>query len=217
MLSGSIENLKKDVISYSFHTQSMIELSVKGLVERNEKLLNEVINEKEPIANKKELEIEETCITIIARYDPKAVDLSTVLMAMKINNDLERIADHAVNICEGSLTLINKPELKPLIDIPRMAEKATEMLNSAITAFIDENVDLADSVLNEDDVLDKYHYQLTRELLTYMIQDPSAIERSFLLMKISHDLERIGDLSTNICEDIIYMVDAKVIKHNSLN
>ncbi|MDD3051209.1 MAG: phosphate signaling complex protein PhoU [Candidatus Cloacimonetes bacterium] len=217
MLSGSIENLKKDVISYSFHTQSMIELSVKGLVERNEKLLNEVINEKEPIANKKELEIEETCITIIARYDPKAVDLRTVLMAMKINNDLERIADHAVNICEGSLTLINKPELKPLIDIPRMAEKATEMLNSAITAFIDENVDLADSVLNEDDVLDKYHYQLTRELLTYMIQDPSAIERSFLLMKISHDLERIGDLSTNICEDIIYMVDAKVIKHNSLN
>jgi len=195
----------------------MIELSVKGLVERNEKLLNEVINEKEPIANKKELEIEETCITIIARYDPKAVDLRTVLMAMKINNDLERIADHAVNICEGSLTLINKPELKPLIDIPRMAEKATEMLNSAITAFIDENVDLADSVLNEDDVLDKYHYQLTRELLTYMIQDPSAIERSFLLMKISHDLERIGDLSTNICEDIIYMVDAKVIKHNSLN
>jgi len=213
MLIEKMEELKKMLTSYSYHVQNMIEMGIKGLVERNKILLEEVIQHKEPVANRKELDIEESCITIIARYDPKAVDLRTVLMVMKINNDLERIADHAVNISESALKLLEMPSLKPLIDIPHMADKAKEMLKLSIVSFIDENCTLAEEVLKSDDSLDKIYSQLIRELLTYMLNDHSAIERSFLLMKIAHDFERIGDLSTNICEDVVYMVNAEVIKH----
>jgi phosphate transport system protein len=214
MLQENMHVLKKAIISYSNFVQEMIESSIKGLIEKNEKTLNEIINDKEPLANEQEMDIEEQCITIIAKFDPKAVDLRAVLMAMKISNDLERMADHAVNISQAGINLIDKPEIKPMVNIATMARLAMKMLSNSITAFVDENTLLANSVLVEDDVLDKYHFQLTKELLAYMVHEPATVERSFLLMKISHNLERIGDLSTNICEDVIYMVDAKVIKHN---
>jgi len=214
MLQENMEILNKAIISYSYQAQEMIELSIKGLIEKRENLLKEIIHTKEPLANQREIEIEELCVTIIARYDPKAVDLRSVLMAMKINNDLERIADHAVNISKASLRLIDKAEIKPMVNIAHMARIAIKMLKNAISAFVDQNTHLAKSVLKEDDILDKYHYQLTKELLSCMVHDSATVERSFSLMKISYNLERIGDLSTNVCEDIIYMVEAKVIKHN---
>ena len=131
-----------------------------------------------------------------------------------MNNDLERMGDEAVNIAESSLFLIERPPVKPLIDIPRMAQEAMGMLRDSLSSLIREDTALASSVCQRDDVVDSLRDQILRELITYMASDPSTIERSLHLLRISRSLERIADLSTNICEDVIYMVEGKVIKHH---
>jgi phosphate transport system protein len=134
-------------------------------------------------------------------------------MVMKINNDLERVGDHAVNIAERVTFLISKPPVKPLIDMPRMAEETTRMLCDSLNSFTNSDADLAKEIRPRDDVVDALRDQITRELVTYMIADPKTIERSLQLLLIARDLERVADLATNIAEDVVFMVKGETIKH----
>ncbi len=214
MLDEKINELKKTLIAYAELVQSMVGKSTKGLLEKDETLLKQVIENDEPRANDYEIEIDEMCTTLIVTLQPKAIDLRTILMILRMNNDLERIGDHAVNISQSALKLIEQPLVKPLIDIPRMAEEVKQMINDAITSFINKDAHLAKKVCERDSVVDSLRDQIIRELITYMISDASTIERSLHIMNISKNLERIADLSTNICEDVIFLVDARVIKHH---
>jgi phosphate transport system protein len=214
LLDEKINELKKTLITYAELVQNMVEKSVKGLLEKNETLLKEVIEKDEPRANEYEIEIDEICTTLIVTLQPKAIDLRTILMILRMNNDLERIGDHAVNISQNALTLIEQPLVKPFIDIPRMVEEVKRMINDAIVSFINKDSHLAKKVCERDSVVDSLRDQIIRELITYMISDASTIQRSLNIMNISKNLERIADLSTNICEDVIFLVDARVIKHH---
>lgn len=213
MLEKQVELIKSKIVEFGNHVNQMVEKSIKGLIEKNEKILNEVIEKDEPKCNQMEVDIDEICISTLGRFTPKGKHLRTIIMALKMNNDLERIGDHAVNISQSALFLISKPQVKPLIDIPRMAEEVKGMLSESIRSFIEENPKLAKSVCEKDDIIDSYREQIIRELITYMISDPSTIERALHLIRISGNLERIGDLSTNIAEDVIFVVKGELIKH----
>jgi len=213
LVKEGLKALREKLIESASLVESMIEKSVRGLKQRDKKLLTEVIEQDEPRENGFEIEIDEACIHLIARYQPQAKDLRTILMVLKMNNDLERMGDEAVNISESALFLVDKPQVKPLIDIPRMAQEAAEMLNDSLKSLINEDVKLAHSVCERDDIVDGLRDQICRELITFMASDPTLIERSIRLIRISRSLERIADLSTNICEDVIYMSEGRVIKH----
>jgi len=214
VLEDKIITLRKELIEYAAAVEAMIEKSINGLMRRDSKALTELIDRDELRANETEIAIEELSISMIAQFQPKAKDLRTILMVLKINNDLERAADHAVNTAESAIFLIDKPQLKPLIDTPRMALESISMLKDGISAFINEDSPLAYAVCERDSVVDNLANQILRELVTYMLNDPSTIERALHHLKIARNLERIADLSTNICEDVIFMVDGKVIKHH---
>jgi phosphate transport system protein len=214
MFDEKLLTLRRELIEYAILVEAMIDKSINGLIKRDRTLLNEVIQKDEPKANDFEILLDELCTNTIAQYEPKAKDLRTTLMVLKMNNDLERIADHAVNIAESSLFLIEFPPVKPLIDIPRMAEVSVSMLKDSINAFINEDAVLARSVCERDSIVDGLADQILRELITFMSSDPTTIGRSIHLLTISRNLERIGDLSTNICEDVIFMTEGKVIKHH---
>jgi phosphate transport system protein len=214
MLEENIVILRKELIEYATHVEGMIEKSIQGLLDRDNGKLSQVIETCEPQANDCEVTIEELAITLIAKYEPKAKNLRTILMVLKINNDLERAADHAVNISESGLYLINQPPVKPLLDIPRMAREARNMLRDSIEAFINEDPTLAQKVCERDAIVDGLKDQIIRELITFMVSDASTIERSLRLAEISRNLERVADLSTNISEDVIFMVEGRNIKHH---
>ncbi|MFQ6105287.1 MAG: phosphate signaling complex protein PhoU [Candidatus Glassbacteria bacterium] len=213
MLREKIDNLKRDLIEHATMVESMIEKSISGLIDRKRNVLLEVIELDEPKVNQSEIELEEKCTTLIAQFQPKARDLRTILMIYQINNDLERIGDHAENIAESGLFLIERPPVKPLIDIPKMAEISVKMLRDSITCFIEEDPGVASSVCEMDNTVDTLRDQILRELITFMSSDTSTIERSLHLLRISRNLERVADLSTNICEDVVFMVEGKVVKH----
>jgi phosphate transport system protein len=214
MLEEKISILKKKIVEFCLLVEKMIYESINGLLNKNSEVLKKVIYEEEVLANNFEIEIDELSIETIAQYQPKAKNLRTILMILKINNDLERMGDHAVNISESSLFLIERPMVKPLIDIPRMAEKTIEMVKESVNSFINENSSIARKICIEDEIIDNLRDQIARELITYMTSDPNTIERSLHLLRITQNLERIADLSTNICEDVIYMVEGKIIKHH---
>lgn len=214
MLEEKITNLKRQLVAYAGLVESMIEKAVNGLLQKDGDLLVDVIGVDEPRANELEVEIDELCTEVIAQFQPRAKALRTILMVMKMNNDLERMGDHAVNIAQSSAYLIERPPVKPYIDIPRMAAVATKMLKDSIVAFIEEDVRLARSVCERDNEVDDLAVQVMRELITFMAADPRTIERSLHLIRISGNLERLADLSTNICEDVIFMVEGTVIKHH---
>lgn len=214
MIEEKIKLLKQKIIEFGLLIEDMIDKSIKGLLNKNEEILNEVVEKLEPMANRFEIEIDELCAEIIAQYEPKAKNLRIVLMILKMNNDLERVGDHAVNICESSLFLIERPEVKPLIDIPKMAEESIKMIKDSINSFIEENANLAKDVCRRDDIVDNLKDNITRELINYMISDYTTIERSLHILRITQNLERIADLSTNISEDVIFMIEGKVIKHH---
>lgn len=214
MLKTRILSLKQKVTDFSSLVEGMIDRSISGLIEKNERMLVGIIETDEPRANSFEVEIDELITETIAQFSPKAKELRSVLMMLKMNNDLERIGDLAVNISESSLYLIDKPLVKPLIDIPRMSQFAVKMLKNAIDSFINEDPALARTVCEMDNEVDNLRDQVLRELVTFMVGDASTIERSIHLIRISRNLERTADLSTNICEDVIFMVDGRTIKHH---
>ncbi|MCK4322844.1 phosphate signaling complex protein PhoU [candidate division WOR-3 bacterium] len=217
MMAERIARLKGIIVDYASLVENMIDKSMKGLSKKNRDMLVSVIEEDEPRANNYEIEIEEICVELIAQFEPKAKDLRIVLMVLKMNNDLERMGDHAVNIAQSALSLIEMPEIKPLFDLPELSEETKRMLNNSIDAFINEDTSKAKEVCERDSVVDDLRDRILRKSIDNMIDDPSTIERNMHLIRITKNLERIADLSTNICEDVIYMVKGKVIKHHLEN
>ena len=214
MAENKIEDLKKELILYASLVEGMIEKSIKGLTEKNSALFREVIEIDEKKANNLEIHMDTVCTNFIAQYDPKARDLRLVLMVMKMSSDLERMGDHAVNIAESGMFLIERPPIKPLIDIPRIAEIVMGMLKNGIDAFVHDDDVLAKKVCERDSEVDALRDQILRELITFMSEDPTIIERAMHLLRITSNLERVADLATNISEDVVYLVDGKIIKHH---
>jgi phosphate transport system protein len=211
---AKLNRLRREFLEYATVVEGMIGKSINGLTKNDGTILNDVIENDEPRVNDFEIRLDEMCIAVIAQHQPAGKSLRTILMMYGINGILERMGDHAVTICESALILISKPPVKPLIDIPRMGDVIRGMISDCITSFINEDADLARSVCERDDIVDGLRNQIMRELVTFMSSDPSTIERALLLMKIASNLERVADLTTNICEDVIYMVRGKVIKHH---
>jgi phosphate transport system protein len=197
-----LEQLKARLLEMGGIAEEQVRLSVKGLVDRDRTLIGHVLTGDDPL-NALHIEIDNRCFTLLALYQPMAADLRAIVAAVKINTDLERVGDLAINIGEAA------------IDIPRMASIAQGMLRDALDAFVRKDIGLAQHVLNEDDALDALKTQIFRELLTYMLQDPGTIEPALDLILISRHLERIGDHATNIGEDVIFMVTAKDVRHQS--
>jgi len=214
LLADELTSLKHRLIEYASHVDNMIDRSISGLLNKDMSMLKKVLDEDEPKANDIEIEIEELCTTIIAKFQPAAKDLRLIMMIAQMNNDLERMADLAVNITESALFLVERPAVKPLIDIPFMAQITIQMVKDAIDSFINEDKDLALSVCARDATIDDLKEQIHRELLTHMTSKPATIDRSFQLIRIANSLERIADLSTNICEDVIYIIEGIIIKHH---
>ncbi len=214
MLAEKLITLRERLIEMSSLVEAMIEKSVRGLETKNNEMLLEVMEKHEPLVNNLEIELDEQCINLIALYQPKAKDARQILIVSKMIGELERIGDHAVNIAQAAQFLIARPEVKPLVDIPRMALLAIEMLRNSINAFIQENIDLAQSILLKDDEVDRLRDYVMRDLIAYMSADPSTIERGVELIRVAANLERAADLSTNICEAVIYMVQGRVVKHH---
>ncbi len=212
-LTEETSKLKKMLFEMASSVEEMIAKSIKALEENNMILAEDVIKSDEKV-NEMEIEIDNQCIRILALLHPEAEDLRTVTMIMKINNDLERIGDHAVNIAQMALYLADKPPVKPLIDIPKMAEKAIEMLQESLDSFVNKDAELAVEVCKKDDEVDALEPQIVRELVTYMISDPQTIDRALTLILIARGLERVADLATNIAEDAYYMASGKILKHH---
>lgn len=206
-------NLLNDkILTMAAMVENLILQSVHSLTSR-EKERAESIFALDREIDMMELDIEEFAIQLIALHQPTAGDLRFIIGILSINKDLERIGDHGVNIAQCTLKLLNEPPLKPLIDIPRMAEEAIKMFKDSIDSFITGDVDKARDVCRSDYIVDNLKDQLFRELLTYMMEDSSAIPRAMSLILVSRNLERIADLATNISEETIYIKQAEVIKH----
>ncbi len=208
-----LKGLKGKLLQMASLAEESIARSVKALVERDKKLAEEVLSSDEAI-NLLEIEIDEVCLRLLALRQPIATDLRFITSALKIITDLERIGDLSVNIGERALDLMEQPLLKPLIDIPRMAQLAQKMVKDSLDAFVNRDAELARDVCRRDDEVDQLNDQIFRELLTYMIQDPKAITRSVDLILVGRHLERIADHATNIGEDVVYLVKGKTIKHH---
>jgi phosphate transport system protein len=209
-----LEKLKESLLRMAALVEKIITDSMQSLVKRDSDLAQKTISGDGPI-NTLEIEIEETCLKLLALRQPMAVDLRFITMAMKIITDLERMGDQAVNIAERAVSLNQEPQLKPYIDIPRMAEIVQTMVKDAIDSFVNRDSKLARDICARDDLVDGLNDQVFRELLTYMVADSKTITRSVHLVIVSRCLERIADHATNIAEDVIYMIDAKIIKHNA--
>jgi phosphate transport system protein len=164
--------------------------------------------------NDLQIEIDDRCLKLLALQQPMATDLRLITAAMKINSDLERIGDQAVNIAENAARVLAHPPLKPLLDLPRMAEIAERMTRDSLDAFVRRDPDLARDILARDDEVDQLKDQVFRVLLTYMMADPATIERALGLILVSRNLERIADHATNIAEDVIFLVEAKDVRHH---
>ena len=208
-----LKDLRQKLLQMADTAQEMIGLAMKALVERKKELTDKVF-ELEDTVNHLEIEIEEEVLRLLALRQPIAGDLRLLTAILKINNDLERVGDQAVNISETVLFLLKEPPLKPLIDIPQMALLAQKMIKNSLEAFVHDDSKLAQQVCKDDDEVDRLNSQLFRELLTYMIEDPKNITRALDLILISRNLERIADHATNISEDVIFIVEGKNIKHH---
>jgi phosphate transport system protein len=206
--------LKEKLLEMASRAEEQIALAVRGLKDREEKLACQVL-EREAAVNLLDIEIDEMAMRLLALRQPMAADLRFITSAMKIGSDLERIGDLAVNIAERTMDLLKSPQLKPLIDIPRMAQMAQDMVRDALSAFIGGDDKLAKEVCERDDRVDQLNDQVFRELLTYMMQDSGTISRAVDLILVGRHLERIADHATNIAEDVIYMVRGRTIKHHA--
>src|ERR1700738_2329809 len=194
--------------------ERQIQRSIEALIEVDaEKAAAVIANDGE--IDRMEMVVEDQAVQLLALQQPVASDLRFLIAVLKINNDLERIGDHAVNIAEGAQRLAGQKPFKPFIDIPYMAEVAMSMLKQSLDAFVNRDADLAKQVLKKDDILDDKNVSIIRELLTYMAEYPNLITYCLELISISKNLERVGDLASNICEDTIYMAEARWVKHHA--
>lgn len=208
-----LKRLENEVLNMADMAVEAIRDSVEALKNGDIKSSKAIIlNDR--LINKKRFDIENECLLLIATQQPVAIDLRTIAAILSIITDLERIADHAQGIAKICVMNGNQPLVKPLIDIPRMAGKAVEMLNKCLKAFVDRNVKSAKIVCNEDDEVDALYEQIFRELLVLMIENPKIIEGATYLMWVAHNLERIADRVTNIAERVVFMVKGKMEEMN---
>jgi phosphate transport system protein len=205
--------LQQRLLSMGGLAEERLKDSVHAVAQRDPALVDRVLTGDEPI-NALHIEIDDRCFKLLALHQPMAADLRAIVAAVKINTDLERVGDLAVNIAEAGKRYLQHPPVKPLIDIPRMGDIAQRMLRDALDAFVRRDIQLAQVVLVADDQLDALKTQIFRELLTFMLSEPVTIEPALDLILISRHLERIGDHATNIAEDVIFMVSAKDVRHH---
>jgi len=209
-----LKQLQSDILKMGGFAQDAIFKSIEALKNRDKFLARQVIDSDE-LVDELELSIDEKCIDLIARYQPMAIDLRFITTGMKLNAEIERIADLAVDIAQRVLELVDKPLLKPLVDIPKLSVIAQAMVKNAIESFLNKNVDLARKVVLSDNEADSLRNKVQDELVNeYMRKDPSTADRAVPLLLIARHLERICDHTTNIAEDVIYMVEAKVVRHH---
>lgn len=209
-----IEELKELLLRMGAMVEEQINESIRALLERDSAVAQRVIDADSDV-DRMELVIDQHTIELIATMQPAAVDLRFVATAMKITPDLERIADLAVDVCERAIELNAEPPLKPLMDIPRLARIAQDMVRQSLDAFVRRDATLAREVIARDDEVDRLTEQSFRELLTYMLEDSKNISRAIRLTFIGKYFERIADGATNICEMVVYLVEGKVIKHSN--
>ncbi len=208
-----LTNLKEKIFRMSGQVEEIVGTAIKAVTERNSDLAYKVIKSDDAV-NKLEVEIDDLCLKLLALYQPTAGDLRFIASTMKINNDLERIADLGVNIGQRTLDLLKVPPLKLKIDIPKMAMAAQAMLKDSLTAFVNRDSRLAYEVCKRDDEVDKLNHEIFMAVFHCNPEEQKPVERVIDLILVAKNLERIADHSTNICEDVIYMVDGKVIKHH---
>ena len=207
-----LEALKQTLLAMGGLVEDQIRRVMKALLERDDVMAQEVV-ERDRQVNTYDVEVDEQCVSLLALYQPAAGDLRFITTAMKIVTDLERIGDQAVNIAQRVLELNREPQLKPYIDLPRMAEQAQRMVNESLDAFVARDTALARQVCGEDSEVDLLKEQIFRELLTFMMEDPRTIPRAIRLILISRFMERVADHATNIAEMVVYLVEGKMVRH----
>jgi phosphate transport system protein len=210
-----LQELMQRIVLMGSLVESMIQLSIRCLVERNEGCAREVFD-KEDEVDRLQLEVDDMAVKLTALQQPVAADVRFLFMATRIVSELERIGDQAINICENARFILAAPALKPMVDIPIMGEVVEKMVHNVLTAMVDRNVEMAERVLNEDEErVDAFKDQIFRSLLTYMMADPGTIQRALSLILVSRNLERIGDHASNIAEEVIYLVQGKDVRHTT--
>ncbi len=207
-----LEALKQTLLAMGGLVEDQIRRVMRALLERDDALAQEVIDRDQQV-NAYDVEVDETCVSLLALHQPAAGDLRFITTAMKIVTDLERIGDQAVNIAQRVLELNREPQLKPYIDLPRMAEKAQHMVKESLDAFVARDTALARQVCGEDAEVDALKEQIFRELLTFMMEDPRTVSRAIRVILISRFMERVADHATNIAEMVIYLVEGKMVRH----
>jgi len=207
-----LEALKQTLLAMGGLVEDQIRHVMQALVDRDDALASEVI-ERDRQVNAYDVEVDAQCVELLALHQPAAGDLRFITTAMKIVTDLERIGDQAVNIAQRAIELNREPQLKPYIDLPRMAARAQAMVKESLDAFVARDTELARRVRAEDDEVDALKEQIFRELLTFMMEDPRSIPRAIRLILISRFLERVADHATNIAEMVIYLVEGKMVRH----
>ena len=204
----NLKLVQDEVILLSRMVEKAIFKSIDSFKRRDLESSQQVVDEDDVIDQKQE-DIENTCIDLIALEAPMAGDLREIIAAMMVANERERMGDYAEGIAKISLAMGELPPLKPLIDIPRMADKAVDMLQRSIESYVNRDIEAAAEVFNDDDAVDEMYDQVYRELLTYMMSDPGTIQRATYLLWVSHDLERVADRTTNIAERVMFLVTGK--------
>jgi phosphate transport system protein len=204
-----LREIQDDVLAMGSMAEKAVAASVKALKERDVAKAQQVVAD-DPKINRKRFDIEEKCVQIIATQQPMASDLRAIICVLNIITDIERIGDHAEGIAKIVVMIGDEPPLKPLIDIPRMAEKVNDMLHRSLDALINRDAGAARKIAAEDDEVDQLYDQVFRELLTFMAEDPKTITRATRLIWVAHNLERSADRVTNICERVVYMVTGKM-------
>ncbi|MFP3974961.1 MAG: phosphate signaling complex protein PhoU [Chloroflexota bacterium] len=205
----SLRGLQDEVLAMGSMVEKSVERAIDALKNRNLNLAQQVVDDDNKI-DQKRLEIEEECINLIATQQPMAGDLRTLVTILNLVTELERMGDHAEGIGRITLAIGNEPPIKPLIDIPRMSEIAIEMLRSSLKAFIDRDAEAARQISRRDDEVDNLYDQVFRELVSFMVEDPKTITRATRLLWVTHNLERIADRTTNICERVVFIVTGKM-------
>jgi phosphate transport system protein len=213
LLDHDLDRIKQQLLRMGGMVESMVATATRALLERSRELCEKVI-ENDSDVDRLEIEIDEDCHSILGRKQPTAVDLRFLVAVMKINSDLERIGDSAVNIAQSVEQLTDQPPLKPYIDLPHMSQLVQTMVRQSLDAFVRKDGALALAVCKSDDAVDGLYKQIFRELLTYMIEDPKSVTRALHLLLIARNLERIADHATNISEDVIYYAEGRDVRHS---
>lgn len=208
-----LETLQESLLVMGSMVEKAVIHAIEALKSRDLEASRQIVA-ADDLIDRKRFEIEDHCIEIIATQQPMASDLRSIITLLHISVELERIGDYAEGIAKISLMMGDEPPLKPLIDIPRMADKSTDMLRRSLTALVQRDVEAAKKICNDDDEVDALYDQVFRELLTFMIHDPKVIQRATYLLWVAHDLERIADRTTNIAERVVYLVTGKMIEMN---